>query len=249
VINQSWVDIQNKLWLSNLDGLNSNDISLLYRLERFSLDEDYVHFYLTNTNYKDAFGTNISHPELATIYGVNFLANPLAICGLIFSSDEKILLFHRSSRVLDRPDFWHTIGGHLIRPKKRSFEEKYIFDETEIVNALSEEIQEELKGFDTNTIKYLPLCFIRDTNTQKNELCYLVHSQSTVESIVQNLNLNFEHNHDYKILPLDLEIIGKFLSENYSRIVPSTKASLYHFCLLHFGEERSRYLLERIGKE
>lgn len=233
-INEAWEYVKGKYDSLNFDDIDRNYNSPLYRFEHCVTDKDTVRIYLANTSYKEYYGTNISHPEIVNIYGEGFLANPLAVCGLIISLDNKILLFQRSNRVLDRPGFWHTVGGHLPRLKEKG---NYKFGAEEIEKKLFEELTEEFSGLDIKPTRYLPICFVKDKITRKSELCFIINSSLTVDNIIDNLKLNYEHTSEILILPAEVDILCNFLVKNSSQVVFSTQAILFHYCILESGIE------------
>lgn len=80
------------------------------RLSDFKLINGKLKLTLDNTNYKEFIGTRIN--EVFQEYGPRYIANPLAICSVITTTDKKILISRRRG-VESRPGFYHVIGGYL----------------------------------------------------------------------------------------------------------------------------------------
>lgn len=208
----------------------TDDSHPLYRYESHVVTRSEVIVYLGGTDYRETYGTNVSNPDLAQRFGVDSLGNGLAVCGLILGSDDTFLMLRRSQKVHDKPGWWHTVGGHFERSKMSC---QHVPD---IEKALEHEVKEELPGLETTIESFMPVCLVQSVDSYKPEICYILKTGIQLTR-VGRLELSFEHT-DYIVLPCTLSAITEFLNENWEEVVASTKALLYHLCLIRFDQSR-----------
>jgi 8-oxo-dGTP pyrophosphatase MutT (NUDIX family) len=68
---------------------------------------------LGSTDYREFVGTNLRHPELASIYGREALANPLGVSVAVVTTDGQIIVQRRSEQVFEYPGYFHVCGGNV----------------------------------------------------------------------------------------------------------------------------------------
>lgn len=207
----------------------------LYRYESHSCTEHELKIVVSDTDYRETYGTNIRNPYLAKQFGLESLGNALAVCGILLGSNGRLLLVKRSEHVHDRPGWWHSFGGHLSRSDEKSPESSGFIEDN-----LKEELMEELLAPTIVIRNMIPTCFVRSRYSLKPEICYTI---SIDDELTDNLppHFNFEHK-GYEILPATLPSIARFLEQHWENVVESTKALLYHFCRMHFSpDEMSNY--------
>lgn len=211
--------------IGNVYAGSKNSIRL-FRYEGHEVKKNDINIFLGETDYRETYGTNIKHPELADKYGEKTLSNALAVCGIIVTSDNNILLFRRSENVLEKPSYWHTIGGHLEMNKRA------VLDGPNIYKSLEQELYQEVPSLLGKLKTIQPICFAQPMDSLKREFGCLIRVEISSKNI-KNLELNFEHN-KYEIIDGNLKSIVGFLSTDKRKVVPMTLATLYHYCLLRF---------------
>ena len=74
------------------------------RLESFRREGDELLIELSRTSYRQFFGTNLKHPELADRYGPRVLAGPVGVSPALISSDSFLMLGLRNQSVAYYPN-------------------------------------------------------------------------------------------------------------------------------------------------
>ena len=146
----------------------------MLRLNGWSIDRGSLHLTFSPTSYKQFWGTNLHHPELADQFGPDVLANPLGLSAALQSADGFLLLGRRNARVAYYPNRIHPFAG--------SAETTDIF--SEIRRELSEELS--LSARDIAELRCLGLA--EDTSIRQPEIIFSAVSNLTREQIESRLN-------------------------------------------------------------
>lgn len=83
------------------------------RLEQWQADADRLHLKLSRTSYKPFLGTNMAHPEFASRFGPQVMANPVGVSAILQTADGLLLLGRRNESVAYYPGRIHTFAGCL----------------------------------------------------------------------------------------------------------------------------------------
>src|SRR5262249_13698340 len=83
------------------------------RLFGWSADDSTLTLDLGSTDYRTFVGTNLRHPELASMYGREALANPPGVSAAVVTSDGRIVVQRRSEQVFEYPGYFHVCGGNV----------------------------------------------------------------------------------------------------------------------------------------
>lgn len=83
------------------------------RLESWDVTGGRVSVAVSRTSYKQFWGTNIMHPELADRYGPGAMANPVGVSPALETADGYLLLGRRNAEVAYYPTRVHPFAGSL----------------------------------------------------------------------------------------------------------------------------------------
>jgi len=201
----------------NWDKINKNtDLDLfngrVYSLLKSELIDGNIHYYIQETDYKSFCGTNMN----GNFHGTK--ADILAICSIIETSDEFVILGKRSNNVAECRNIWHVFGGNL---------DEVISGKEPAFLAIKKEIQEEL-GINENeitSIKCLGLGL--NLKIKKHEFLFLTKT-SLSSKCIQDCYLNAADMNEHQYLKFihkselsafvknnDFAIIGKAAVHQY----------------------------------
>lgn len=192
------------------------------------------------TDYKSFYGTNICN---AQALAPDQMANALAVCAVIVSSDEAILMGKRTQQVAESQNQWHVIGGTLQAPWGSS-EYRGKLGDYNVVKAHSNnhpsnhvfrEIKEEL-GLDTRYL-YTPTCLGIGINLliNKPELILVIEAECTASELrecAMHAIIQGEHS---QLTTLCFEDIPSFVQNH--PVAPIAKAALFAALAYHEEEE------------
>jgi 8-oxo-dGTP pyrophosphatase MutT (NUDIX family) len=211
-------------------------ISQLFRLESYSVDQERVRLVLSQTDYREVYGTNITHPEIASVYGNGFMGNALGLCSLVKSSDGYFGIFKRSEEVHELPGYFHFCAGYFERSKET------VERIPDIRAAMAMEIAEEL-GVDVDHGRHIqPIGLCRSLLSYVPELLFMC-SVPLDHHALQASQLNFEHS-EMDWVPEDE--LATFVGEHWDMLVPAAKAAAGVFLLDKLGEKSFRRTLPRV---
>ena len=188
----------------------------LFRFESVSLAARTVRLCLSQTDFREVYGTNIRHPELETSLGHRFMGNALGVCTTVITADGKYVIFRRSKRVLELPGFYHLCAGHLERHKGT------IGRGPRIETAVRSELREELGVTDDEIRHVRPIGMSQSLLSFKHEMLYSTTLTVGSEKLSRH-RLNFEHDYFHLLLP---KPAAEFLGSNWHVFVPAGKAAL-----------------------
>ena len=137
----------------------------LFRLSHFQKDKAKLVIELGNTDYKEYVGTR--EKEFYGKYTRDRLANPLAVCIVILSSDSKVLI-ERRKNVDVYSGRYHVIGGFFDR------EADFGIDSIpNPFNGIKREVQEEI-GVKLKDTDLFSLGLVYDLVTPHPEMCFYI---------------------------------------------------------------------------
>jgi 8-oxo-dGTP pyrophosphatase MutT (NUDIX family) len=181
------------------------------RLESFQTIGDRLHLTLSKSNYKVFLGTNMAHPEFATVYGSEVMANPVGISPALLTSDNLLLLGQRNASVAYYPNRVHPFSG-CMEPSDDS-----------LFAAVARELMEELSvgPQDLESIRCTGIA--QDTRLVQPEPIFAVKCRLSFAEIQRRLDPT-EH-HGIIAIPATQAAIERTLSED-RRLTPVAVASL-----------------------
>lgn len=196
----------------------------LCRYLRHELTANETVIYVGDTNFAEAYGTNVRNPALAQRYGTHVLSNALSVSGLLMTREGDAVVLRRSDRVHDKRGQWHTVAGHM-EP----------LDRLDPLLTLRRELLEELPGAAGHVINEAAVALIRPLDNFKPELCYLMTTDLR-RSDARKLQLDFEHD-ALRVLSMNAAELSAFLAENRGLIVAGTRALLMAASLMALPAE------------
>lgn len=193
---------------------------------------------LGDTDYKEYVGTRA--PRILIEYGPRYVANPLAICSVVVTADQKILIARRSRKVELRPRYFHVPAGH-IDPQKHTNCRGVPHPFAALIGELNEEtgiIKTHIKGalclglvYD-RVFSHPELVFKTDIILTSSELGHLNPSDKEMG------RLKFIENNSKRLL--------NFITQHYREITPTGKANLILYGQHEYGDRWLRGLLAKI---
>lgn len=208
-INASWISAKEKDAFLLFNGI-------AYSLLSSEVSNDNLNCQIQKTDYKAFFGTNICNRKF--IDDENQLANSLAVCSVIETSDNLFPIGMRSENVAEARHQWHTIGGNIEElPPKESPPYSYIKKELFEEGNIREDYIEEL------------ICtgLGRNLHTNKPEFlfyCKLNIDSETLKKIIYQAEDFSEHTH---YVYLQKNELPEFLEKN--DIVPIGRAVFHQY--------------------
>lgn len=212
----------------------------LFRLYDYRVDGNTLSLYLGDTSYKEYVGTR--DKEFYESYGREALANPLAVCAALVSSDGKILVAKRQIGDIYQ-NHYHVIGGFFDRDLD-------IKDDgtPNPFEAIKREIYEEI-GLEIPISRFRLLGLAYDLITPHPELCFCCSVDLTMSEITRR----------YSQAKTDAEIdaieyiqnsetgIKQFVIANHGNISVTGEACLLLFGGYLHGEEWFTQLLDELA--
>jgi 8-oxo-dGTP pyrophosphatase MutT (NUDIX family) len=212
-------------------------VSQLFRFEWFSLSADAVNVGVSHTDYKEVYGTNITHPELIHTLGADHMGNALGLCSIVTTADGFIGLFRRSGEVLELPGYYHLCAGLMERGKKD------VVSDPDVFAAMAQEIKEELSVDPGLITKIFPIGLCRGLVSYKPELLFIAELAADRATMART-TLNFEHKSASWLSESDT---CDFVAANWERFAPAAKGALGIYLLGRLGEEGFRGRLPTVA--
>lgn len=223
IIETEWANYSSSQQARGLHGHLT--VTQLFRLESVSLQRNSIRLTLSQTDYREIYGTNIRHPEVLRAYGAEFMGNALGLCSVIITRDDRLVLFKRSDDVLEMPGYYHLCAGHFERDKET------IGRELDVQGAMIEEICEELGVTREEIENVKPIGLCQSLVSYKPELLFLTRLCLDSSDVLPR-KLNFEHK---KLMALSETEYLSFLSDRWHTIVPAGKAASINFLIFKHG--------------
>ncbi len=212
----------------------------LYSLKRFRVSSrGTLELRVGRTSYKEYVGTR--KPDVAEMYGFNQMADPLAVCSVIRTSDNKLLLGIRNSDgVESRAKKIHVVGG-FVQPRLFSFSVLDPF------TAIIREIVEETGIKERNIIQIHCLGLVYDCELSHPELIF--EANVSLNSTVIN---GYVPNHnEMKLIFIENspKELADFITLNHSKLVPTGEANLIEYGKVNFGYHWAKSVISEINYE
>jgi predicted NUDIX family phosphoesterase len=208
----------------------------LYRLRSWRCSNKKLHIELSDTNYKEYVGTR-SRRYLKT-HSIKDVANPLAVCACVITSDDKIIIGRRK-KVDVYENRLHVIGG-FVDAKKDSVERI-----PKIFHAIKREIVEEI-GIDAkelNVIRCLGLVY--DKIVPHPEMTFLV-TLNLPSSEVQSKHPTDIEMGQVEFVKNTLKSLQNFVLYNHESLTPNGEANLLLYIATKYGEKHFLDLVRKL---
>lgn len=224
MIDEAWEDARLD---PNLNLFNGNVLTL----RSASKVDEFLDVRLGVTDYKSFYGTNVRNfhclPKAQ-------LADAIAVCGTVLSSDQTVIMCKRSRKVAEGQDEWHVIGGtmeislpgyqELAHNPDQDFQAA-VNHEFGPFNRMQKELEEEL-ALSPDDIEIM-VCTAIGENLRigKPEFLMTVMTRLDSAQLIDNAQRAVDRDEHTEILAVPIEEIPNFC-EMYP-VAPIGKAALF----------------------
>jgi len=183
-------------------------------LDSFTLVENNLHIDYCESDYKSYYGTNIRNSR--TLKGNAELANTLAVCTVVETSDQKIIIGKRGSHLAEGTSLWHVPGGTI----------EYYFDRVNHpFEVMKRELLEELNL--QNITSMICLGFGENLNFKKPEFLLYTKTELNSIEIAASLHGASDYNEHSEIRFIPRDLIKDFISNNNFTEIGTAAIQLY----------------------
>lgn len=195
-------------------------------LDHYEIRGRDLHIYYCESDYKSYYGTNIKNSK--NLKDKSDLANTLAVCTVVETSDNMLIVGKRGSQLAEGTCLWHVPGGTL---------EYYSNKENGPFEVMRKELAEELNL--TCIRNMVCLGFGENLNFQKPEFLLYTQTDLTSSEIKEKLHLASDFNEHSEISFIPSNLIEKFLEENDFTEIGTAAIQLYLEKVRNMREESS----------
>ena len=203
----SILNLIDKSW----DEVNSNKDIFIFNgkvscLDSWEITDNKLIVNYCESDYKSYFGTNIKN--LTEINNNNLLANTLAVCTVVVTSDNKIIIGKRGTHLAEGTALWHVPGGTLEYYPERA---NHPFE------VMKRELHEELNLTTISSMHYLGF----GINLVFNKPEFLLYTKTNLTSteIKTNMINATDYNEHSEIRFIDVSDITSFIdTHNFTEI-------------------------------
>lgn len=225
---QQWMD---RTWDEKVAIAHAHSIqlyeSLLFRLVKTEQAGGTLHLVLGDTSYKEYTTTRI--PEFFQGRGREELANPLAVCSVVETSDDYIL-YEKRHHVAVHEGRYHVIAGYCERDRDMN-----AAGMPDPFHAMRREIREET-GISVSDIReQYCLGAVYDVTTPHSELCFLTKLNISLEEVHQRVPEDHEIEHLLSLY-VTKESLRDFILTNHGNISATGEPNLLMYGALKYGE-------------
>ncbi|MBI2864026.1 MAG: NUDIX hydrolase [Chloroflexi bacterium] len=229
------------IWQESLHRARGDGVPLydgkLFRLERYALERNRLRLYLGDTGYKEYVATR--QPGFHQTLSRDHLANPLAVCAALTTSDGQILVERRQSTDVYAGRY-HVIGGFCERYKDGPSAEGW----SDPAKAIQREVREET-GLRVARRRFTCLGLVYDLATPHPELCFTATVDATLADVLRRPGTDGEVRHLESIADKP-EALRAFILVNHGNISATGEPCLLLHGKRHFGSIWYRVLLADI---
>lgn len=182
-------------------------------LDHYELKENKLHIHYYESDYKSYYGTNICHAHI--LDDSKDLANTLAVCTIVETSDQQIIVGKRGKHLAEGTCMWHIPGGTL---------EYGIKSGVHPFSVMRKELQEELC---LSQIDYM-VCLGMGENLKYKKPEFLLYSSTPLTSQEIAVNLKYAQDQEHsEILFIPTNQIENFIKENSFTEIGTACITLY----------------------
>jgi hypothetical protein len=225
---QAWMDDlwQRKLTQAHEQGLRLFDSPLFRFIAASAQKNGSLHLVMGDTSYKEYVTTRTS--DFAQKHARANLGNPLAVCSVVETSDNYILLDKRQG-VDVYVGRYHVIGGFFER-------ELDMGTQPDPFAAIRREIREET-GIQASDIKtQYSLGVVYDLSTPHGEMCFFTHLNIPLHTVLHNRTPEedeIKQLHSLRVTPASLH---EFIVTNHGNISATGEPNLLLYGKEKFGQ-------------
>ncbi len=225
---QTWMDEfwQQQLTQAREQGRRLFDAPLIRFVDASAQDDGTLHLSLGDTSYKEYVTTRT--PTFAQAHARQELANPLAVCSVVETNDNYILLDKREG-VDVYVGRYHVIGGFFERDLDMG-------KLPEPFAAMRREIREETGIQATDIQEQYCLGLVYDLATPHGELCFLTRLNISLAEVMHNRTPEEDEIKQLRSLQVTPESLREFILENHGNISATGEPNLLMYGGWKFGE-------------
>lgn len=232
-----------KRWQEKLASARLRQVPLydgpLFRFVEARVQEDTLRLVVGNTGYKEYVTTR--EPAYAAQRPRQELGNPLAVCSVVETADEYILLDKRAG-VDVYVGRYHVIGGFFERDLDLDGAGR-----PDAFAAMRREITEETGVLPTDIVAQTCLGLVYDLLTPHAELCFLTRLAIPLATALTRLPRDGEIKRLHS-LPAHAEQLRAFLLQNHGAISATGEPNLLLYGAKKFGEAWLEEVLSAIRR-
>jgi len=234
--------IENK-WDFKLNELREKGVIIfngkLFRLSNCRIVQNKLEIELGNTDYKEYVATRME--DFYNYHSLNNLANPLAVCIAMISSDKKIVVEKREG-VDVYSGRYHVIGGFI----DRDIDFKLNLTPCPF-KAIKREVKEET-GVDLEDSVIYSLGVVYDLVSPHPEMCFLVNLSISSKEI---LDVFLTSKHDFEVHDIELihdseSELSNFIFYNHGNISATGEPCLLLYGKYKYGESWYKDIVQKI---
>jgi len=218
-IARRWTDRAGRAKRSNIPLFNGR----LFRLTDFRADADQLFLSLGNTTYREYVGTRAR--EFYERRQRTELANPLAVCAVIVTADNGVLVAERQ-RVERDVGRYHVVGGFMDRQWDGAAR-------PDPFGAMRREILEE-SGLNTDPDRILCLGLVYDRGSPHPELCFTAQVELPFQEIAKAVPADSELR-TVEFVSDDRTALKQFIRRNRNNLCATGQASLVLYGRYRYG--------------
>jgi 8-oxo-dGTP pyrophosphatase MutT (NUDIX family) len=223
-MNDLW---QQKLTQAHQQGLRLFDAPLFRFIEATSRADGYLHLVIGDTSYKEYVTTRTA--EFAQKHARHALGNPLAVCSVIETSDNYILLDKRQG-VDVYVGRYHVIGGFFERDLDMG-------KQPDPFAAIRREIREETGIQASDITEQYCLGVVYDLLTPHGELCFLTRLNIPLHEVLHNRTPEEDEIKQLRFLQATAEDLRAFIMTHHGNISATGEPNLLLYGNNKFGSE------------
>lgn len=234
---QTWMDVywHERLQLAREHGTPLFDAPLFRFIAAVAQADGTLHIKVGDTGYKEYVTTRV--PAFAQGRGSDELGNALAVCSVIETSDEYILLDKRQG-VDVYVGRYHVIGGFFERDLDMT-------THPDPFAAICREIREETGILTDDMSEQYCLCVVYDRATPHAELCFLTRLHIPLSTVLARTPEDDEIKQLYP-LKATSEHLRDFILRHHGNISATGEPNLLRYGAWKFGENWLSEIMERI---
>jgi 8-oxo-dGTP pyrophosphatase MutT (NUDIX family) len=222
---QTWMDEEweRKLRLAHEQGRRLFDAPLFRFIATTTQERGLLHLVLGDTSYKEYVTTRT--PDFAQKHPRQQLGNPLAVCSVVETSDNYILLDKRQG-VDVYVGRYHVIGGFFERQLDMGMQ-------PDPFAAIRREIREETGIQATDIKEQYSLGVVYDLQTPHGEMCFLTRLNISLDEVLHNRTPEEDEIKQLHSLHVTAESLHEFIVTHHGNISATGEPNL----LLYGGEK------------
>lgn len=226
---QGWMDEfwQQQLIQAREQGRRLFDAPLIRFVAAIAQNDGTLHLCLGDTSYKEYVTTRT--PAFAQAHERQELANPLAVCSVVETNDNYILLDRREG-VDVYVGRYHVIGGFF----ERDLDMGKLPDP---FAAMRREIREETGIQATDIWEQYCLGLVYDLATPHGELCFLTRLNISLAEVLHNRTPEEDEIKQLRSLQVTPESLRAFILANHGNISATGEPNLLMYGGWKFGED------------